>query len=620
MSEVDVKLKTPFDGSGLFAEPLAVRSQGADGVQYLSSGYELPQVARCLGEWLVHWVEKRPEKTFLAERSGEGWREVSYSHFLNEVELKAGWLLEAGASAERPVAILSDNSVNHAIMAFAAIHVGIPVATISAAYSLMSADHAKLKSMIALLDPAVIYVEDTVQYGKALAAISNTHNATTVATKLEQTNAYDAVQFDLAGNDEQRQVVAERFAEITPETTARLLFTSGSTGTPKAVINTHQMLTSNQEAKRVTWPFLADRPPRIVDWLPWSHTFGCNFTTNMVLRNGGSLFIDDGKPAPPLVHKTVANIKDVRPNMLFNVPRGYDMLAGPLEQDEGFRNAFFGAELIFYAAAALPQSVWEKLIGLSLQVRAEPVPLVSAWGSTETAPLATDCYFQAETSGNIGLPIPGTTLKLVPNGDKLEVRVKGPNVTPGYFRLDEITEEAFDEEGFYSTGDAVRFADPQYPEKGLYFDGRVSEDFKLSSGTWVSVGALRIAGIDALSPLAQDIVVAGHNRNEVGFLIFPNAAACRTVAGSGDDAPLSEVIEHPAVRQKFTDGLTEMKTAAGGSSRHAARARLLAIPPNPDAGEITDKAYLNQQQILINRVADVERLFGDNEDDRILAG
>ena len=615
-----MKTQTPFDGCGLFAKPLAEKRKGTNGVQYLSSGYELPQAARCLGEWLVHWADKQPDKTFLAERSGDGWREVTYSQFLDEVELKAGWLLEAGASSERPVAILSDNSVNHAIMAFAAMHVGIPAATISAAYSLMSADYAKLRSMIALLDPAVIYVEDTAQYGKALAAISETHSAKIVATRVGQQDTCNTLRFDLAGNDEQRPVVAMRFAGITPETTARLLFTSGSTGTPKAVINTHLMLTSNQEAKRVTWPFLADRPPRIVDWLPWSHTFGCNFTTNMVLRNGGSLFIDDGKPAPPLVHKTVENIKDVRPNMLFNVPRGYDMLVGPLEQDEVFRNAFFGADLIFYAAAALPQTVWEKLIGLSLQVRPEPVPLVSAWGSTETAPLATDCYFQAEASGNIGLPIPGTTLKLVPNGDKLEVRVKGPNVTPGYFRLDEITKEAFDEESFYSIGDAVRFADPQDPDKGLYFDGRVSEDFKLSSGTWVSVGALRIAGIDALSPLAQDIVVAGHDRDEVGFLIFPNAAACRAVAGSGDDVPLREVIEHPAVRQKVADGLAKMKAAAGGSSRHAARARLMAMPPNPDTGEITDKAYLNQRQILHNRVADVELLFGDNEDDRIVVG
>ena len=372
------------------------------------------------------------------------------------------------------------------------------------------------------------------------------------------------------------------------------------------------MLTTNQEANRVVWPFLTRKPPVIVDWLPWSHTFGANFTTNLVLRNGGALYIDDGKPAPPLIGRTAANIKEIRPTISFNVPRGYDMLIHELENDPEFSDAFFNMDLVFYAAAALPKTIWDKLIALSLKAKGRVVPLVAAWGSTETAPLSTSCHFQAETTGNIGVPVPGTELKLVPNAGKLEVRVKGPNVTPGYFRFEEMTKKAFDDEGFYIMGDAVRFADPADPDKGLFFDGRVSEDFKLSSGTWVSVGDIRIAGIDALSPVAQDIVVTGHDHDETGFLVFPNEMACRRLAQAGEDVPLADVLASDAVRGHVKKGLAALKAAGGGSSRYATRARLMAVPPNPATGEITDKAYLNQRQILANRAGDVEALQGDD--------
>ena len=380
------------------------------------------------------------------------------------------------------------------------------------------------------------------------------------------------------------------------------------------------MLTSNQAAVLVLWPFLKDKPPVLVDWMPWSHTFGCNLTMNLVLRNGGSMYIDDGKPAPPLIHKTVQNIKDVKPTICFNVPRGYEMLLGGLKTDREFRETFFGMDLIFYGAAALPQNIWDQLIAMSIETTGAITPLVAGWGSTETAPFATSCYFQAETTGNIGLPLPGTELKLLANGDKLEVRVKGPNITPGYYKAAQKTQEAFDDEGFYMMGDAVQLADINAPEKGLFFNGRVSEDFKLSSGTWVNVGELRIAGIDALAPIAQDIVVAGHDHNEIGFLIFPNEAACRKIADAGEDVPIEEVLINENVVRQLADGLKKLKNTGGGSSRHAARARFLIKPPSPDKGEITDKAYLNQRQILTNRVDDVELLQGGDSSEYIAAG
>jgi feruloyl-CoA synthase len=488
------------------------------------------------------------------------------------------------------------------------MHAGIPVATVSPAYSLMSTDHGKLKSMIDLLDPAILVVSDPAAYAPALCALHGRHGARLLASR-----PGDGVQplAEIQGDPDSPRLRAA-FDAITPDTVARLLFTSGSTGSPKAVINTHRMLTTSQEAHRAVCPLLAEKPPVLVDWLPWSHTFGANFTTNAVLRNVGTMHIDDGKPMPGLIDKTVRNMMEVRPTAGFNVPRGFDLLLQALEANADFRQVFFGMDYLFYAAAALPEGIWSRLRKLSEETTSRAIPMVSAWGSTETAPLATYCHFQADRSGNIGVPVPGVTLKLIPAGDKLEVRVKGPNVTPGYFRRPDLSAQAFDAEGFYGIGDAVRMADPDNPNAGLFFDGRVSEDFKLTSGTWVSVGALRLAGIDALAPVAQDIVVAGQDRDAPCFLVFPNEAACRRIAGADAEAPLPEVLRHDAVRDHVARGLALLKAAAGGGSRHAARARLLAAPPNPDTGEITDKAYLNQRQVLKNRQADVELLYGDD--------
>lgn len=599
--------------NSLFAKPLVFSRTDNASVTYLSSPHELPAYSRCVGEWLVKWADETPDSVFLADRNtpDSSWREVTYRQFLEKITSLAGWLLDRNGNCERPIAVLSENSIDHALLAFAGMHVGIPVATISIAYSLLSTDHEKLKEMVRHLDPGLIYVSDMGVFGKAVDAISNEHTAILLASSLPDDNNFDAVLFSDASNTENADRVVEQFEKIGPDTIARLLFTSGSTGTPKAVINTQRMLTSNQEANLVLWPFLKTNPPIIVDWLPWSHTFGANFTMNVVLRNGGAMYIDDGKPAPPLIHKTVQNIKEIKPTMCFNVPRGYEMLVGELESDSEFREVFFNMDLIFYAAAALPQSTWDHLQKLSVTSTGKAVPMVAAWGSTETAPLATSCYFQADSTGNIGLPVPGTVLKLVSNGDKMEVRVKGPNVTPGYYKLDDKTRDAFDEEGYYIMGDAVRFADPAVPEKGLFFDGRVSEDFKLSSGTWVSVGELRIAGIDALAPLAQDIVVTGHDKNDIGFLIFPNEPACRKMANAGDDVPIEDVLGCEPVIAHMVKGLNSLKETGGGTSKYANRVRFLTSPASPDMGEITDKAYLNQQQILKNRAHDVALLQGE---------
>jgi feruloyl-CoA synthase len=373
------------------------------------------------------------------------------------------------------------------------------------------------------------------------------------------------------------------------------------------------MLTSSQQARAQTWPFLdAMQDLVILDWLPWSHTFGANHNFNLVLRNGGTLYIDGGKPAPGLFATSLANLRSVMPTVYFNVPRGFDMLIAALRDDEALRRHFFrDVKLIFYAAAALPPNLWDALKDLSINTVGRAIPMVSAWGSTETAPLATDCHFQAASSGNIGVPIPGTELKLVPSGEKLEVRVRGPNVTPGYWKAPELTAKAFDEEGFYLIGDAVTFADPERPERGLFFDGRVAEDFKLNSGTWVSAGTLRVAGIAALAPLAQDIVVAGHGGDEVRFLVFRNIVVCRTHAGLQDDAGIDDVIRHDKVRAAIAAGLARLKAQGGGSSSFATRAMLLAEPASVDGGEITDKGYINQRAVLTRRAAAVAMLDDD---------
>lgn len=598
----------------LFAAPEIVADRRADGTIWLKSAAPLQEGARCVGDWLEHWARQTPDKIFLGERASveAPWATVTYKDALRQVRGAAAWILAQGLSAEHPLVILSDNSVDHALFALAAMHVGVPAAAISPAYSLVSRDFDKLKSMIRLLDPGAIYVSGTRPFAAALAAIEPLHSAVIVSGAAGDG---EAISFRQIAATPESDAVAKAFAAVGPDTIAKFLFTSGSTGTPKAVINTQRMLTSSQQAKAQTWSFLESARDDLVilDWLPWSHTFGANHNFNLVLRNGGTLYIDGGKPAPGLFATSLANLRGVMPTVYFNVPRGFDMLIAALRGDDELRRRFFTeVKFAFYAGAALPQNLWDAMEELSIETASRALPMVSAWGSTETSPLATDCHFQAQRSGNIGVPIPGTELKLVPSGDKLEVRVRGPNVTPGYWKAPELTAQAFDADGFYLIGDAVTFADPDRPELGLFFDGRVAEDFKLNSGTWVSVGTLRVAGITALSPLAQDIVVTGHGGDHVRFLVFPNIAACRAQAGLADSADASEVIGHDKVRAGIAAGLEKLKAqSGGGSSAHATRALLLAEPASVDGGEITDKGYINQRAVLTRRAAAVALLEND---------
>ncbi len=603
------------EAARLFATPAIRIDRRADGSAILSSPYALPAPARVIGDWLVRWAHKTPNAILFAERPdgdvSKPWTTVTYAEALARVETLASGLLKLGLSQERPLAILSDNGLDHGLLVLAAMHAGVPVSSISPAYSLLSKDHDKLKSIIRTLGPGAVFVPDTAPFGPALAAIAPLFEGVVIAGQRVFPDK-PTVSLAALADDPDRDAVASAFAALTPQHIAKVLFTSGSTGEPKGVINTHAMLCASQEAKAVLWPFLEETPPVILDWLPWSHTFGANHNMNMVLRNGGTLYIDSGKPAPGLFAKTLANLREVDSAICFNVPRGFDMLVQELERDPALARRFFRqTKVMFYAGAALPQNLWDALVRLSQRAIGEAVPMVSAWGSTETSPLAADCHFQAERSGVIGLPVPGCELKLVPSGDKMEIRVRGANVTPGYWKRPDLSAKAFDDEGFYLIGDAVRFLDPAAPEKGLVFDGRVAEDFKLMSGTWVNVGQVRVKGIEHLAPLAQDIAVTGHDREEIGFLVFANPVAARQIAGLPESASIAEALAHPAVIGHVRKGLNALRALGGGSASYATRALLMAEAASVDAGEITDKGYINQRAVLTRRAALVARLYAE---------
>ena len=603
-----------------FAEPALKTEHQADGSLLLSSSQPLAPYARCIGEWLVDWAGRTPRQVFLAERAASGWRRITYAETLAAARRIGGALLRKNLSPRRPLAILSDNAIDHALLTLGALHVGIPVAPISPAYSLMSKDHAKLKGIVQLLQPGLIYAADGMRFAPALNALKELPEFADTEVIVGSNPPPDLAcrlfaDLPLEGDD---AAVDRAFAAVGPATIAKFLFTSGSTGEPKGVINTQRMLCSNQQAIAQVWPFLDETPPVIVDWLPWNHTFGANHNFNMVLRNGGTLYIDDGKPMPGLVEKTAANLREIAPTMYFNVPRGFDMLIPFLEQDAELRRNFFSRlQMIFYAAAALPQNLWERLEQLSIRERGERVVMVSAWGSTETAPMVTTVHFPIERAGVIGLPAPGAEVKLVPNASKLELRVRGPNVTPGYWKRPDLTRAAFDAQGFYMVGDAGRFADPDDPAKGIEFDGRIAEDFKLLSGTWVHVGSLRVKGIAALAPLAQDLVIAGHDREEIGLLVFPNVPACRALCpdlpAEGEDAvPLAQLLNDPRIRSRLRAGMRALRDDGGGSSSFASRALIMAEAPTIDANEITDKGYINQRAVLTRRADLAAKLFSES--------
>src|SRR5262245_24510713 len=583
-----------------------------DGTVVLRSPEPLSSYLRCLGEYLERWEDVQPEAIFLAQRSGAGWRALKWRAARRSVRAIASSLLNRKLSTNRPVAILSDNSIEHALLALAAMHAGIPVAPISPAYCLMSKDFIKLGRVFELLDPGLVYAEDGRRFAPALQAIGDREFELAVLHNPDGLPR-PAHRFDELLEDEDAHAVDRAFAAIGPDTIAKFLLTSGSTGEPKGVINTHRMLCSNQESLAQCWRFLYEEPPVLVDWLPWNHTFGGNNNFDLVLSRGGTLYIDEGKPAPGLIETTVRNLRDASPTIYYNVPRGFDILLPYLENDPLLRRSFFAQlKIIMYAAAALPVTLWERLERLSIAELGRRVSLTSAWGATETAPMVTMVHYEPLRSSVIGLPTPGCELKMIPVAEtgKYEMRVRGPNVTPGYWKQDDLTAQAFDEEGFYRIGDAGRFADPGDPAQGIEFAGRIAEDFKLTSGTWVHVGALRVKALAALTPVAQDIVITGHDRDEVGFLIFPNLAGCRSLCPDlGENASLNELLLESRLINRVREGMGSLMAEGIGSTSYATRAVFLQEPPSIDAGEITDKGYINQRAVLERRGAVVESLY-----------
>jgi len=538
------------------------------------------------------------------------WFEVSYADARRQVDRLAAQLLQRDLGPERPVAILSDNSVDAALLALAAMQVGIPVAPISPAYSLLARDLGKLRHCLELLTPGLVFAADGDTFSRALASVP-AGTPTLVSTGGANVRAERLEDWLARPDDGANAGVEAAFARTGPDTIAKFLFTSGSTGVPKAVVNTHGMLCANQAAIRQVWTFLAQCPPTIVDWLPWSHTFGGNHNFHMVLANGGSLYIDGGKPAPHLIATTAANLRAVPPTLYFNVPRGFGLLLPLLETDRTLAARFFERlDLIFYAGAALPQDLWERVEALCLRETGRVLPMVSAWGSTETSPLVTSVHFPIPRAGVIGLPVPGMRLKLVPSGAKLELRVAGPCVTPGYWRQPELTSEAFDDEGYYKIGDAGAFADPADPSKGIVFDGRVAEDFKLSSGTWINAGRLRVEAIANSGGLLADAVVCGHDRDDVRLLGIPDWNRVNTLATDlGPDASPSAKLTHPCVAAALAEAFAHFNQTRERASERITAVRLLAEPPSIDAGEITDKGYLNQAALRTNRADDVRALY-----------
>ncbi|HVZ51454.1 MAG TPA: feruloyl-CoA synthase [Pseudolabrys sp.] len=591
--------------------PDAVLERRPDGTLYVRHSQPLAPFHGKLSEPLEKWARLAPDRVFLAQRDTEGqWRKLSYAQVLDQVKRIGAALLRRGLTPERPIAVLSGNDIEQALLGLAAMYVGIPFAPISPAYSLMSSDFGKLRHILDLLTPGLVFANDGLPFARALYA-TVPDDIELVVTRNPLGDRPTTLFADLVGPEDAAGVAAAH-AAVTPETIAKFLFTSGSTGTPKGVINTHRMLCANQAMLAAGFPFVRDEPPVVVDWLPWSHTFGANHNFNLVLVNGGSLYIDDGNPTPPGVPKTARNLREIAPTIYFNVPKGYEALIPHFRADETLRKTFFSRlKVLFYAGAGLNQATRDDLTELAVATTGERVIFLTSLGSTETAPAALACTWDFERTGNIGLPCRGVELKLVPNEGKLEARLRGPHITPGYWRQDHLTREAFDEEGFYKIGDALKFVDPDDPQQGLLFDGRIAEDFKLTTGTWVSVGPLRGRFVDHCAPFVRDVVFAGANRDEIGALVFPDIETCRKLAGLGPEAAAAAIIGHPAVRAKFAELLAGLAAISPGSSTRVMRAILMAEPPSMDKGEATDKGSINQRAVLKNRAALAEELYAE---------
>ncbi|MFZ2099267.1 MAG: feruloyl-CoA synthase [Oricola sp.] len=566
---------------------------------------------------LVHWAEKTPDNPWMAERDDSGgWRKVTYAEALKKVRAISAFLLDKNLSAERPLLILSQNSIEHALMALGAQHVGIPSAAVSTAYSLISEDGAKLRDIAEQLNPGMVFAQDGASYQRAIDMVFGP-GVPAIVVKDPIEDGRDCFLFaDVLATAPGPEVDAAHM-KVGPDTVAKLLFTSGTTGSPKAVITTHRMLCSNIEQVTDCYAFMRDAAPVMVDWAPWSHVASGNKVFNLVIYNGGTFYIDHGKPSPAGMKETIRNLREVGPTWYFNVPAGYEMLVNAMETDDTLRESFFSRlQLMMYAAAAMGQHTWDRLNEMAVQTTGHRIFLGTGLGATETAPFALMCMDEQEIAGNVGIPSAGVELKLVPHGDRLEARVKGPNVTPGYWRNEKMTKKAFDEEGFYRLGDALRFAVPGDASKGFFFDGRITENFKLRTGTWVGVGPLRARLVDQFGGPVRDVVLVGENRDELGAILIPFMPALRALVPGSDSMSDAIVLAHENVRRRIEELLDAHVAASTGSATRVVRAIFLEGELSFDAGEITDKNSINQRAVLRNRDELVESLY-NNHDRRV---
>lgn len=613
-----------------------------DGTVLYQTPHEVESYPTRVTERLLHWAKVAPERVFLARRNGaansdagnsdaansnSAWQSLTYAETLTSVRAIAQALLGYSLSSDRTIAILSENSLEHGLLALAAIHVGIPYAPISPPYSLLSKDFGKLRHTLQLMTPGLIFASDGQRYEKALRVAHQLFPDATIVLTQNPLDDLPSVAFaDLmstaAMTPSAMSAVDAAFDRVTADTVAKVLFTSGSTNMPKGVMNTHRLWSSSLQQCTQILPFLQETPPIFVDWLPWNHTFGSNHNFGLALYNGGSLYIDEGKPTPQGIETTIANLRELSPTAYFNVPKGYAELIPYLRREPALRETFFAQlEMFFYAGAALPQSIWDALEDLAAETTGYRVPIITGIGMTESGPSATFAHWPGGYSGLLGTPVPGLTIKLVPDDDKMEARYRGPNVTPGYWRQPELNATSFDEEGYFRTGDAVKFVDEDEPSKGLIFDGRIAEDFKLTSGTWVNVGILRMQLLKAGAPLVQDSVITGHNRDDIGAILFLNLDECRALAGMDGSvmaaATVEELAQQPAVRERIQALLDTLAQSATGSSNRIVRAVIATFAPSIDVGEVTDKGSLNQRVVLRHRADWVEALYAESMPDNV---
>jgi feruloyl-CoA synthase len=597
--------------------PDVLVARDADGTIRARSPHVLGPYPERITDRLNDWAGVAPDRRFLAARGSDGaWRYLTYGDAHRRVRSVAQALLARRLSPERTILILSGNSIDHAVVALAAMYCGVPYAPVAPAYSLHVRDRSALRRLCALMRPGLIFAADGPAFEPALREMMS--DDVEIVTSVPPVEIVATPLSDLEATTP-TSAVDEARARVTANTIAKVLFTSGSTGRPKGVINTHRMLCANQEQLRTVLAFLRDAPPVLCDWLPWNHTFGGNHNFGIVLYNGGTLYLDEGRPVTGQFECTLDNLREIATTAYFNVPRGFEMLLPALRDDASFARHFFSRlQALFFAAAGLRPEIADGMQELAIATLGRPVPWITGLGATESAPFALCTGPLLSTTTHVGVPVPGLELKAAPIGELLEARLRGPNITPGYWGDEELTRAAFDEEGFYRMGDAIAPADPGDLSRGFSFRGRMNEDFKLSTGTWVRVGTLRTRLLAALGEIAQDVVITGHERDRVGALIVPNGAACRAVAAADAATPHRDVLRHAAVRQLFIERLAAYNETGMGSSTRIHRAVLLDAPLSFEAAEITDKGSLNQRLILIRRAALVDALHGADGDDLLM--